>query len=216
MNQALVLALWENGRASPQENHRQALLKSGKCLVRGITFFGTPFHGSRLANLLAPFVQLARGNKQLVSRLKVKNPDVTTIIERFNQLRAESGYDIPIVCCYEKLPLGGIKLVRNVCFSGLHEWALIIHKVTELESALGLFKGNVTICAIHKDHRDMRKSHRKLSTWFKRLFPKEVMYVSRCNGKDMTCALLAQISMTQQMSSIMGFNIATRTTKFAC
>lgn len=80
---------------------RKAFSDKGESLIKGIVFFGTPFRGSRSANV---GVKIATGlkfplNKTHVMYLRVKDKDVATLVNEFDKRTGE--LDIPLLIFYE-------------------------------------------------------------------------------------------------------------------
>lgn len=91
--------------------------RTGKCLVRGIVFFGTPFEGSWLANVFAPIIKLWQGDSSFVMSLRIKNHDVASIVSKFEDVRSKKDYEIPLTIFYEKKKLK--KFIFQVLVSSL-------------------------------------------------------------------------------------------------
>lgn len=98
-----------------RENFDQSLLdnffhtRHKRCLVRGIAFFGTPFEGSKLADMapfIGPAIGLRTGPGSFISALKVKDPQVQAIIHSFDIVRREPSNRIRLVIFFEKKAMG--------------------------------------------------------------------------------------------------------------
>jgi hypothetical protein len=104
--QALNLALWGGEGVEINDMHKGVFMRGGKCNVKGIVFFGTPFQGSDMANVASyagGLLRLLGGNSALISNLKSKSEGLTTITERFKQV--QNIYGINLIIYYESEPL---------------------------------------------------------------------------------------------------------------
>jgi hypothetical protein len=103
-------------------DYQKALCPYGDCLVKGITFFGTPFGGSVLANLLAEISILLRlpVNRAHLMSLIVKNQDVAELLGDFRKDIEKT--KVPLRIFYELLPekLGILKRQVRLPTSELH------------------------------------------------------------------------------------------------
>ncbi|KAI9720499.1 MAG: hypothetical protein M1828_005670 [Chrysothrix sp. TS-e1954] len=62
---------------------------NGKCLIEGAIFFGTPFKGSKIANLVSPFL-LGLGNQEAkFATLKTQHKQTKTMLLTFDKLRRD-------------------------------------------------------------------------------------------------------------------------------
>ncbi len=102
--QAILLLLRDQEQGTEPWEFQKALCPSGDCLVKGITFFGTPFRGSSLANLMAEistFMRLPLNRSHIMS-LRIKDKDIARIIDEFKRRSVE--IKLPILTFYELLP----------------------------------------------------------------------------------------------------------------
>ena len=100
----MLLLLREQQEGSPLWDFQKVLCPSGDCLVKGITFFGTPFRGSNLANLLdtiSSFLRLPLNRAHIMS-LGIRDEEITAIIDEFKDRVVKA--QIPLLCFYERLP----------------------------------------------------------------------------------------------------------------
>ena len=81
-------------------------MKDGKCIVKGIVFFGTPFQGSRVADFVTyseGLVDFLEADKELLKSLRMNNNELNEITGRIKQIRQVHG--IRILIYYESQPL---------------------------------------------------------------------------------------------------------------
>ncbi|KAH7357299.1 hypothetical protein BKA65DRAFT_225074 [Rhexocercosporidium sp. MPI-PUGE-AT-0058] len=102
--QAILLLLRDQEIGTELWEFQKVLCPSGDCLVKGITFFGTPFRGSSLANLLAKISTVLRLplNRSHIMSLRVKDEDVARIVDEFK--RRSSEIKLPLLTFFELLP----------------------------------------------------------------------------------------------------------------
>jgi hypothetical protein len=104
--QALILALWKGGDARIKTEHNRLFMRNGKCIVKGIVFFGTPFQGSLLADYATHaghLVKLLGADKTLLQSLKMNNKELAQITGKFSQVRET--HDIKLLIYFECKPL---------------------------------------------------------------------------------------------------------------
>lgn len=95
---------------------QEFLMPSGECVVKGITFFGTPFKGSLVANWVEPLVRHLPVplNLSFVERLKemrenakaavnLVDEDVSKIVDDFEALATR--LNIPLLIFWEERPV---------------------------------------------------------------------------------------------------------------
>ena len=100
-SQAALLALKVNEKDTHLEDLQKALLVQGQTLIKGIIFFGTPFRGSRFANLgvkLATRMRLPL-NRTHIMYLRVEDKDVAKFVDEFDELTKQ--IDLPLLIFYE-------------------------------------------------------------------------------------------------------------------
>lgn len=130
---ALIMALFQDEEYANKPQYRDLFMHGDECLVKGVCFMGTPFHGSGHANLLAPFVRAVKGinmisatNDKLLGSLRENNQsiEIPNIVHRFRSIAEEKNMRLLIGC--EEIPVAGSKLVwlfrldpstYNRCFS---------------------------------------------------------------------------------------------------
>jgi hypothetical protein len=80
-------------------------MRDGRCNVKGIVFFGTPFQESNLANYAsyAELVHFLGGNASLINNLKSKSNELATITQKFKQVQTD--HSIEILVYDENKPL---------------------------------------------------------------------------------------------------------------
>ena len=113
------MALFEEEDYPAKPQYKNLFLNGNECLVKGVTFLGTPFHGSGYANVFAPFIKAIRQlnditaiNDSFLSALNTKQPiDVTNTVNQFYSTMKQYGIRMAIGC--EERPLAGSKLVRT-------------------------------------------------------------------------------------------------------
>ncbi|KAI9714109.1 MAG: hypothetical protein M1828_001231 [Chrysothrix sp. TS-e1954] len=134
---ALALELWQD------ERKEGAFTRDGRCIVKGVAFFGTPFQGSPIANYMLPIAKIMGKlgrNQSLIPSLVWKDPYLAQINGEYGQLQKLHRIDMRIFT--ENLPLykRPIRLV-----------------VTDAESASGAFGKDVKPILLNADHRTMVK-----------------------------------------------------------
>lgn len=100
-SQAALLALKNNKKDTHLEDFQKAFLVQGQTLIKGIIFFGTPFRGSRSANLgvkLATNMKLPL-NRTHIMYLRVEDKDVAKFVDEFDELTKQ--VDLPLLIFYE-------------------------------------------------------------------------------------------------------------------
>ena len=81
-------------------------MKDGRCVVKGIVFFGTPFQGSKLADFVTyseRLVDFLEADKELLKSLRMNNDELNEITGKIKQIRQV--HDIKILIYYESQPL---------------------------------------------------------------------------------------------------------------
>ncbi|KAH0562873.1 hypothetical protein GP486_002523 [Trichoglossum hirsutum] len=140
---ALNLALWGGEGVEINDMHRSVFMRGGKCDVKGIVFFGTPFQGSDMASVASHaggLLGLLGGNSALISSLKSKSEGLATITERFKQV--QNIYGINLIIYYESEPF---------------RKRLVPFMTTSAESARGCFAHICNPVALKADHNSMIK-----------------------------------------------------------
>jgi hypothetical protein len=97
----MLLALGSKDRNEALTDIQKAFSLSGHSLIKGIIYFGTPFRGSRSANLgvkIAAALRLPLNNTHMMY-LRVKDQDVSRIMDDFEKRVDE--FDIPLLIFYE-------------------------------------------------------------------------------------------------------------------
>ena len=118
-SQALATALFEEEDYPNKPQYKDLFLKGQECLVKGVTFMGTPFNGSGYANLFGPFIKAIRQlndftavNDSFVNALNTRQPvDVTKTVNQFYSVMRQRNIRLVIGC--EERPVAGSKLVRT-------------------------------------------------------------------------------------------------------
>jgi hypothetical protein len=104
--QAMVIALDRMSQNKPTgaslHELRDVFWSSGEFIVKGITFFGTPFKGSILASLLAPIAGAICMDNTHLARLQRNDKVVKGMLLRFDQLRKQDHVKIPLLLFWEK------------------------------------------------------------------------------------------------------------------
>lgn len=116
------MALFEDEDYPAKRHHKDLFLKGQECLVKGVTFLGTPFNGSGYADLFGPFIKVIRQlndftamNDSYMNILSTKQPvNLTNIINRFHRVVTQRDIQIAIGC--EERPVAGSKLVRAISY----------------------------------------------------------------------------------------------------
>ena len=83
------------------EDYQKAFYVQGQTLIKGIIFFGTPFRGSRFANLgvkLATNLKLPL-NRTHIMYLRVEDKDVAKFVDEFDELTKQ--IDLPLLIFFE-------------------------------------------------------------------------------------------------------------------
>ena len=96
-----MLALNRNEKGERRDDYQMAFFVQGQVLIKGIIFFGTPFKGSRSANLgvrLATSLKLPL-NKTHIMYLRVENQDVAKFVDAF--FRVTEQIDLPLLIFFE-------------------------------------------------------------------------------------------------------------------
>jgi hypothetical protein len=118
----MLLALGSKDRNEALTDIQKAFSPSGHSLIKGIIYFGTPFRGSRSANLgvkIAAALRLPLNNTHMMY-LRVKDQDVSRIMGDFEKRVDE--FDIPLLIFYELRKTRVLffkKLVSLYCGGGL-------------------------------------------------------------------------------------------------
>ena len=95
----------KHSRKSP-EDFKTVFAPKGRFLVKGITFFGTPFKGSMLANWVGdPLAKVLHRNRSFISPLKKKDAPIEAMLREFDTLRLRPQTSISLLIFYEKKPL---------------------------------------------------------------------------------------------------------------
>jgi hypothetical protein len=111
-----VLSIMQSSRSSTSpQDFREVFSPSGKPLVRGIVFFGTPFKGSVIADLLGPFTTLLRYNTSYLARLKRDDKYTKDMLLELEQLRSQPQNSFPLVIFFEKRPIKMLFMPVIVC-----------------------------------------------------------------------------------------------------
>lgn len=114
------MALFKDEGYLNKPEYRGLFVRNGECLVKGITFMGTPFRGSGHAALFSPFIRAVRQlnmvsavNDSFIKSLNDKQPvDITNIIHRFHDIMNQNRIRV-LVCC-EETPIAGSSLVSQI------------------------------------------------------------------------------------------------------
>lgn len=96
LNRQRPINTFEDSFANRFFHHR-----NDRCLVRGITFFATPFEGSILANVIAPIVHLFSGKTTFVASLTLKNSQRRRMVKEFDESRLKQETRIGLRIFYE-------------------------------------------------------------------------------------------------------------------
>ena len=100
------MALWE-GKGNKVSSHQKHLfMKNGRCIVKGVVFFGTPFQGSSFADLVTyseRLVDFLEADKELLKSLRMNNEELNEITGKMKQVRQV--HDIKVLIYYESQPL---------------------------------------------------------------------------------------------------------------
>ena len=96
-----MLALDSNETDTYRADYQKAFLIHDQILVKGIIFFGTPFRGSRSANLGARLATTLRLplNKTHIMYLRVEDKDVAKFMSEFVKVTDE--IDLPLLIFFE-------------------------------------------------------------------------------------------------------------------
>ena len=111
------MALFEEEDYPNKPQFRNLFLRGQECLVKGVTFFGTPFSGSGYANLFGPLIKAIRQlndftaiDDDYLRALNTDQPvDLTRIVDRFHHVVHQRNLQLVIGC--EERPSAGSKLV---------------------------------------------------------------------------------------------------------
>ena len=96
-----MLVLKSNEDDTHLTEFKKAFFSRGQTLIRGIIFFGTPFKGSRSANLgvkLATNLNLPL-NKTHIMYLRVEDRDVATLVNDFDKITEQE--DLSLLIFFE-------------------------------------------------------------------------------------------------------------------
>jgi hypothetical protein len=84
-------------------------------VVKGLSFFGTPFRGSGNADILSPLVSIASGiakvSASFVNEMKSFSPNLPYLVDNFNQVAMDN--KIEIIPFIEKKTDGLSKVVSD-------------------------------------------------------------------------------------------------------
>lgn len=100
-SQAALLALKVNEKDTHLKDFQKTFFVQGQTLVKGIVFFGTPFRGSRSANLgvkLATNLRIPL-NRTHIMYLRVEDKDVAKFVDEFDDLTKQIG--LPLLIFFE-------------------------------------------------------------------------------------------------------------------
>ena len=111
-SQAALLLLTTDEKDTPGTDYKTEFSIRGQTLLNGVIFFGTPFKGSRFANL---GVQLATWfkfpiNKTHIMYLRVEEQNVKALVDEFVTATEQIG--LPLLIFYE------LKKTRVLLFKG--------------------------------------------------------------------------------------------------
>ena len=115
-------------------------MKDGRCIVKGIVFFGTPFQGSKVADFATSFEGLADflgANKELLKSLRMNNNELNEMTGKMKQIRQV--HDIRILTYYESHPLL-IKRLFGIKVQGIL-FGIILANVGKSSHQLSLQRG---------------------------------------------------------------------------
>ena len=109
--QAMVIAMTGTTSQGPLEHFKDVFVTNNSCVVKGITFFGTPFKGSAIANYVAPVATMLRLDASQLARLRRNDREVKSMLYEFEKLRMMKETLIPLLIFWEK------KGLRTLFFS---------------------------------------------------------------------------------------------------
>ncbi|KAB8616651.1 hypothetical protein FH972_025986 [Carpinus fangiana] len=117
---------------------KKTFAPNGSSLFKGVAFFGTPFKGSVLANVIGPVQSILGKRDAAFARLRQKDKITKSMLRAFGEFRMKEPSPLPLLPFYEEKPL----------FSRLF--------VTPRDSARGYFD-DVDCLPVRRDHRQMCK-----------------------------------------------------------
>ena len=102
---------------------------SGECVVKGIVFFGTPFQGSRLANLagrLSFVLRVLPVNMSFIEHLRLKDAAVDKLVSEFDALSRQM--KLQLLIFYEQKKIRVFKVIKF----RVRERSLLLRKLPDV------------------------------------------------------------------------------------
>ena len=155
-----MLALNRNERGADRSGYQKAFFRKEQTLIKGITFFGTPFKGSRSANLavrLATHLRLPL-NKTHIMYLRVEDKDVANFVNRFVKMTDE--INLPLLLFFELKKTKILFFRERVSPEYSKKFACTADQygqIVERDSAKGQFGGRVPKIGLLADHHKLVK-----------------------------------------------------------